>query len=217
MTNIDEYYRKECDKIDAQCVNAYAELKTDEQKPTELTIETSWGENTVDLSNAVKAAETNTHMHLSPEGGPVALQFDPERGEADCIHGDELSRIISLTKLKDVDQSVAPVDGAVYMYDGEENIFKPFNLNQELANIRNEYNAALSGLRQEFLNALGDTNINVANLLAALAKPEGIPDNARVVWGNINLISDYTNTNNRDWGLYTHDKNNNIPNDEYFA
>lgn len=217
MTNIDEYYRTECEKIDASDVNAYVELKLDEAHPTELTIDSSWGGNTVDLTNAVKAAETITNLQLEPEDNPVALCYEKEDGTVDAIHGDDLSRIISMAKLKDVDQSAAPTDGIVYMFDGNDQVFKPFNLKQALIDIRNEYNASLDGLRQEFLNALNQTNINVANLTAALDKPENIPDNARVVWGNINLISDYTNTDNRDWGLYTHDKTNNIPNDEYFA
>lgn len=193
MTNIDEYYKRECEKIDANDVNAYAEIRLDDKEPTNLTLETSWGESTVDLTPAIKAGETLTSLELSPAEAPVALQFNAERGEPNCINGDDLSRIISMTKLKDVDQETAPKNGDVYMYqDGK---FIPFNLTDALKDL------------QDQIDAIGGT----------IGKPEGIPSNARLVWGNINIISDYTNTDNKDWGLYTHNTNVNIPNDEYFA
>ena len=193
MTSKDSYYQKECNKIDANCVNAYLELKLDDQDPSKLILDHSWGETSVDLGPAVKGSETVTHMYLSPAEAPVALQYDPERGEPDCIHGDDLSRIISLSLLKDVDQVTKPVNGDVLIYrDGK---WYTFNLTAALNTINNR----LTAIEQ------------------ILAKPSGIPNNTRLVWGNINLYSDYTNTNIRDWGLFTHSKNNNIPNDEYFA
>ena len=40
MTNIDSFYRKECDKIDAaRCVDAYLKLKLDEENPVNLILE----------------------------------------------------------------------------------------------------------------------------------------------------------------------------------
>ena len=193
MTSKDSYYQKECNKIDANCINAYLELKLDDQDPSKLILDHSWGETSVDLGPAVQGSETVTHMYLSPAEAPVALQYDPERGEPDCIHGDDLSRIISLSLLKDVDQVTKPVNGDVLIYrDGK---WYTFNLTAALNTINNR----LTAIEQ------------------ILAKPSGIPNNTRLVWGNINLYSDYTNTNIRDWGLFTHSKNNNIPNDEYFA
>lgn len=193
MTSKDSYYQKECNKIDANCINAYLELKLDDQDPSKLILDHSWGETSVDLGPAVQGSETVTHMYLSPAEAPVALQYDPERGEPDCIHGDDLSRIISLGLLKDVDQVTKPVNGDVLIYrDGK---WYTFNLTAALNTINNR----LTAIEQ------------------ILAKPSGIPNNTRLVWGNINLYSDYTNTNIRDWGLFTHSKNNNIPNDEYFA
>lgn len=193
MTNKDSFYQKECNKIDASCINAYLELKLDDQDPSKLILDHSWGETSVDLEPAVKNAETVTHMYLSPAENPVALQYDPERGEPDCINGDDLSRIISLSLLKDVDQVTKPTNGDVLIYrDGK---WYTFNLT-----------AALKAITDR-LDVIETT----------LTKPTGIPGNARLVWGNINLYSDYTNTNNRNWGFYTHSTSTNIPNDEYFA
>lgn len=193
MTSKDSYYQKECNKIDASCINAYLELKLYDQDPSKLILENPWNDTSVDLEPAVKDAETVTHMYLSPEEDPVALQYDPERGEPDCIHGDDLSRIISLSLLKDVDQVTAPTNGDVLIYrDGK---WYTFNLTAALTAITNR----LDTIEQ------------------IIERPEGIPNNTRLAWGNINLYSDYTNTNNRNWGFYTHSTSSNIPNDEYFA
>lgn len=193
MTSKDSYYQKECNKIDASCVNAYLELSLDDQNPSLLTLKNSWEDTSVDLEPAVKDAETLTHMFLSPEEAPEAIQYNPERGEPDCIHGDDLSRIISLSLLKDVDQSTPPVDGDVLLYRNGK--WYTFNLT-----------AALSEITKR-LDTIEKT----------LEKPDGIPSNTRIAWGNINLYSDYTNTDVRNWGFYTHDTNTNISNDEYFA
>lgn len=193
MTSKDSYYQKECNKIDASCINAYLELKLDDQDPSKLILENPWNDTSVDLEPAVKDAETVTHMYLSPEENPVALQYDPERGEPDCIHGDDLSRIISLSLLKDVDQVTAPTNGDVLIYrDGK---WYTFNLT-----------AALKAITDRL-----DTIEQI------IERPEGVPNNTRLTWGNINLYSDYTNTNNRNWGFYTHSTSSDIPNDEYFA
>ena len=193
MTNKDSYYQKPCNKIDASCIDAYLELKLDDEDPSKLILDSSWGETSVDLEPAVKDAETLTHLHLSPEEDPEALQYDPERGDPDCIHGDDLSRIISLILLKDVDQNTPPVNGDVLIYQNGK--WYTFNLT-----------AALKAITDR-LDVIEST----------LEKPEGIPSNTRLVWGNINLYSDYTNTNDRSWGFYTHNTSTNIPNDEYFA
>ena len=58
MTSKDSYYQKECNKIDANCINAYLELKLDDQDPSKLILDHSWGETSVDLEPAVKGAET---------------------------------------------------------------------------------------------------------------------------------------------------------------
>lgn len=193
MTSKDSYYQKECNKIDASCINAYLKFKLDDQDPSHLILENSWEDTDIDLEPAVKDAETLTHLFLSPEEDPEALQYNPERGEPDCIHGDDLSRIISLSLLKDVDQNTPPVDGDVLIYRNGK--WYTFNLTAALAAITNR------------LDTIEQT----------LEKPEGIPANSHLVWGNINLYSDYTNSNIRDWGFYTHNTSTNIPNDEFFA
>lgn len=193
MTSKDSYYQKECNKIDASCINAYLKFKLDDQDPSHLILENSWEDTDIDLEPAVKDAETLTHLFLSPEEDPEALQYNPERGEPDCIHGDDLSRIISLSLLKDVDQNTAPVNGDVLIYRNGK--WYTFNLT-----------AALSAITDR-LDAIEKT----------LEKPEGTPANTRLVWGNINLYSDYTNSNIRNWGFYTHNMSTNIPNDEFFA
>ncbi len=204
MSSIDEYYRKECEKISASDVNAYLELKLDDREPNKLILDSSWGETEVDLTDAVKTAETVTHMYLSPVQSPVSLQYDPERGQPDCITGDALSRIISLTKLKDVDQDTAPANGDVYLYNNGK--WYAFNLTEALDTINHRITDGLASLLQQ---------INQIRL--QIAPPEGIPENSRIMYGNINIYSDYTNNNVRNWGVFAHSTSNDIANDEFFA
>lgn len=201
MTSIDEYYRKECEKIDASDINAYLELRLDDQDPTKLILDSSWGETSVNLTDTVKAAETVTHLSLVPDcDEPTSLQYDPERGDPDCITGDDLSRIISMTKLKDVDQNTPPVDGDVYIYDNGK--WYTFNLQSFVNNVN---------------NAIDNINASITNILNRIAPPEGIPGNARIMYGNINIYSDYTNNDVRNWGVFAHSTSNDIANDEFFA
>jgi hypothetical protein len=188
MPSKDYYYQKPCNKIDASCINAYLELKLDDQDPSKLHPSTTLGARLAStLNRPLKTLRQLLTCIFSPAENPVALQYDPERGEPDCIHGDDLSRIISLSLLKDVDQVTKPTNGDVLIYrDGK---WYTFNLT-----------AALKAITDR-LDVIETT----------LTKPTGIPGNARLVWGNINLYSDYTNTNNRNWGFYTHSTNTNIP------
>lgn len=207
MTNIDQFFRKECNKIDARCVNAYLELKLDSEDPINLILDSSWGETSVDLTDAIKAGETNTHLFLSPDcGDKTSLQYNPERGGPDCIPGDELSRIISMQLLKDVDQTVAPAEGDIYYYHNGR--FQTFNIIEALA----EAASASSDVLQNILNRL-------TAIEHTLTRPVGVPSDTKVTWGNINLISDNTNSDVRTSGFYTHsiDASADIPNDEYFS
>lgn len=216
-----DFNMKECEKIDAQCVDAYTELSLGELNPAELTLGNSWKDSTVDLTPAVQAAETLTHLFLSPIDAPEALQYNAERGAVDCIHGDDLSRIISMTKLKDVDQGTAPVQGDVYIYDGEK--FVTFNLTNALTTI----NTAIGNLNNTLQNletAISGYTSKITNLENAVIRIDGVltpptnaPSGVKVAWGNINLYSDKDNTNSKNSGLYTHDLNTNIANDERFA
>ena len=263
MTCSSEFFQKECNKIDAKCVNAFTEISLNPDEPTLLTESSSWNDTTIDLTPVVKAAETLTTIKLAPENNPQYLEYIGEDGEPQCIHGDDLSRIISMTKLKDVDQDTAPVTGDVYIYNGSK--FVTFNLTQAINNLTNLINGLgnrisgleaitdnhtnqINDLRSRMQTAEGDitslktrmgnaeTNItnlgnrvttaegNITNLQGrvntietTLTKPANAPSGIKVAWGNINLYSDNTNTGKKTSGLYTHDLNTNITNDERFA
>lgn len=223
MTNSNELYHKDCDKIDALCVDAYFDLSLNPENPSELIFDNSWGTWNLDLTPAVKAAETMTYLDLYPASNPVYLRYVGEDGLDQCIHGDDLSRIISMIYLKDVDQGTRPIDGDVYMYNGDDSKFYTYNLkafinttNNSLTSLENRMTAAESAITQ--LSALIAALTNRVSYLEEITrKPEGAPDNTHIVWGNINDLSDYTNSDNRNWGLYSHNPANLIPNDQYFS
>lgn len=196
MTNIDEFNRRECDKIDSNCVNAYVEFKLDPNNATGLCLDTSWGGDCLDLKSIVKAAETVTSLELSPADDPNCLVFNREDGQADCIHGDDLSRIISMTKLKDVDQTAAPTNGDVYIYrDGK---FYTFNLQQYIDDTASTINNMQAAIRQ------------LQVLLNYWQVPEDLPENAKIMLGNINLYSDTNAVINSDGTVQSLNKNNGI-------
>lgn len=200
ITNIDEFNHQECEKLDANKVNAYVDFHLDEENPTGLCLDTSWGGDCLDLKSIVKAGETVTTLHLAPEGAPSCLVFEREDGQSDCIHGDDLSRIISMAKLKDVDQNTPPRNGDVYMYsDGK---FYTFNLKEFV-----DYtNGAISTLTQN-LNALRS---KVEPMLNRWFLPNDIPDNAKIALSNINLYSDHNAVINSDGSVQSLDKSSGI-------
>jgi hypothetical protein len=216
MTNIDEFYRKECQKIDANCIDAYVDYHLDEENPTNLCVETSWGGDCLDLTPIVKAAETVTTLHLSPEEDPNCLVYEREDGQSDCITGDELSRIISMTKLKDVDQGTAPVNGDVYIYRNGK--FYTFNLQQyidDTAQAISNINAAITQIRNQ-----------IAPIINRWQLPNQVPDDAKIMLGNINLYSDTGAVINssgtatsldKSHGIYGHDLNTDKAQDEIFG
>lgn len=196
MTNIDEFYHKDCEKIDANCINAYVDYHLDEENPAGLCVNTSWGGDCLDLTSIVKAAETVTSLELTPTDNPTCLTFNREDGQADCIHGDDLSRIISMTKLKDVDQTTAPTNGDVYIYrDGK---FYTFNLQQYMDDTANTINNMQAAIRQ------------LQVLLNYWQVPEDLPENAKIMLGNINLYSDTNAVINSDGTVQSLNKNNGI-------
>lgn len=231
-------YNDPCTKIDPWCVDAYFALSLDKDDPTRLVLDNSWKETSTDLTPAVKAAETITHLLLTD----TALQYNredygregAENGGVDCIGGDALSRIISMKYLKDVIQETPPTTGDVYMYDAFLDLFKPFNL-QDFVNTTNAEIADLKervSTWEQALNLLGKTVTNnyvaqtnalnnymeVTNkrldiIEATIARPDGVPTNTRIVYGNINYYSDFTNSNNRNSGLFTHSTAQTISND----
>lgn len=216
MTNIDEFNRSECDKIDSNCVNAYFDMRLDPENPAGLCAESSWGSLCLDLTSIVKAAETVTTLYLSPEPTPNCLVFEREDGESDCIHGDDLSRIITLTKLKDVDQDTAPVNGDVYMYNNGK--WYTFNLQTYMDNTAN----AISNMQA----AITQLQNRIAPVLNRWYVPEDVPDTAKIVLGTINLYSDTgaaidgsgaITSLDRTHGLYSHDLTLDIADDEIFG
>ena len=196
MTNIDEFYHKDCEKIDANCINAYVDYHLDEENPAGLCVNTSWGGDCLDLTSIVKAAETVTSLELTPTENPTCLTFNREDGQADCIHGDDLSRIISMTKLKDVDQTTAPVNGDVYIYKNGK--FYTFNLQQYMDDTANTINNMQAAIRQ------------LQVLLNYWQVPEGLPANAKIMLGNINLYSDTNAAINSNGTVQSLNKNNGI-------
>lgn len=237
MTNIDEFNHGECDKIDSNCINAYFDLHIDPEDPTKLCALSSWGGLCLDMTPITKATETITTLYLSPDENPTCLSFNREDGDADCIHGDDLSRIISMTKLKDVDQGTAPVNGDVYMYNN--GMWYAFNLQNYMDNtattITNMQSAItnlqnrVSSLETRMTNVEGRVT-TVENTLTPIANRFEVftntPADAKIVLGTINLYSDtgavITNAGavtslDKSHGLYSHSLATDIAQDEIFG
>lgn len=195
---------KDCEKIDGRMVNAYVDAHLNAENPVELDIETTWGDSAVDLTDAVKAAETVTHMEL----GSNAIEYFSEDGHVDCIYGDDLSRIISMHLLKDVAQTPL-THGDVYIWNANTQKFEPFNLSAYIDGVDQQINnltAQISNLKNR-----------VHQLEVTLTKPSNIPEDAVVAWGNRNIYADHTNTNLKLYGVFTHDTTQNLTDDQYFA
>lgn len=223
MTNIDEFNINECKKVDPNCINAYVDFHLDPDNPTGLCLDTSWGGECLDLLSIVKAGETVTTLYLSPEENPNCLVYEREDGQSDCITGDELSRIISMTKLKDVDQDTPPTNGDVYIYRNGK--FYTFNLQTFVDNT----NALISNL-QNAVNNLTTRVTTLENTLAPIANRfelfTNVPSNAKIMLGNINLYSDTNAVVNgsgtatsldKSHGIYGHALNQDKAQDELFG
>lgn len=205
MSTIADFNRiDDCDKIDAKCIDAYVDFDFDQDSETGICLHTSWGDNCLDLTDIVKAAETCTTLYLSPEENPNCLVYEPECGDNICINGDDLSRIISMQYLKDVKQT-QPSDGIVYMYNSQTNLFEPYDLKTVIGNL----NTAINNVNATFNNL----NNRITRLEEILTPPSDLPDGAKVAWGTINLYSDHNavidgsgNVTSLDktHGLYTH-------------
>lgn len=237
MSVISDFNRiEDCDKIDANCVNAYTDFHLDEENPAGLCLGTSWGGDCLDLTSIVKSAETLTTLYLSPESDPNCLVYVPERGDNVCIKGNDLSRIISMRYLKDVSQDTAPSDGIVYMYDNTTKLFEPYDLkttvsnintaiqnaNQNIANLKTAV-ANLNTAVEEIKQTLADHESRLDTVEEKLTPPTGTPANAKVAFGTINIYGDYGAVVNDDGtvssldkthGLYTHNLNNNALDDQ---
>lgn len=233
MSTIADFNRiEDCDKIDPLCIDAYTDFDYDPNSETGICLHTPWGGNCLDLSDIVKAAETCTTLYLSPDENPNCLVYEPECGDNICIHGDDLSRIISMSKLKDVDQTNNVVDGDVYIYDGTLEKFKPYDLSNKITNINTaiqNINYAITNLRNRVTTletTATDHETRIQAIETLLTKPTGAPDSATIAWGTINVYSD-TNavidsggsatSLDKTHGIYTHNLNNTAYGDELFG
>lgn len=221
MSNVSNFNRiEDCDKIDSQCIDAFSSLTLDEEGI--LCVETSWGKQCIDLAQAVKDYESCTSLYLSPEENPNCLVYEKEErcGDNDCIHGDDLSRIISMQYLKDVAQTgEEPEDGIVYMYNEQTHLFEPYDLKTTITNI----NTAIQNINQTLANH--ERRLQVIE--EKLTPPADAPANVKVVFGNINDYSDpnvvinegsgTVTTLDKTHGLYTHLLADNAYGDEIFG
>lgn len=222
MSTIADFNRiEDCNKIDPLCIDAYTDFDFDPDNETGICLHTSWGGNCLDLTEIVKNAESCTTLYLSPDDDPNCLVYEPEEkcGDNICIHGDDLSRIISMQYLKDVSQETPPSDGIVYMYNGETGLFEPFDLKTALSNI----NTSIQNINA----AITNHGNRITNIETMLTPPADAPDNVKVVFGNINEYSDpnvvisegsgTVTTLDKTHGLYTHTLASNAYGDEIFG
>ena len=222
MSTIADFNRiEDCDKIDPLCIDAYTDFDFDPDSDTGICLHTPWGGNCLDLTDIVKAAESCTTLYLSPDDNPNCLVYEPEEkcGDNICIHGDDLSRIISMQYLKDVTQATPPSDGIVYMYNETTNLFEPYDLKTTITNINN----TIQSINQTLNNHEG----RLHQIELKLTPPADAPDNVKVVFGNINDYSDpnvvisegsgTVTTLDKNHGLYTHTLASNAYGDEIFG
>lgn len=220
MSTIADFNRiEDCDKIDPLCIDAYTDFDFDPDSDTGICLHTSWGGNCLDLTDIVKAAETCTTLYLSPEEDPNCLIYEPECGDNICIHGDDLSRIISMQYLKDVSQATPPSDGIVYMYNESTGLFEPYDLKTTITNI----NTAITNINAAITNLQN----RVTTIEQKLTPPADAPSDVKVVFGNINEYSDpnvvisegsgTVTTLDKTHGLYTHTLASNAYGDEIFG
>ena len=153
---------------------------------------------------------------MTPEEDPTCLQFEREDGQSDCIHGDDLSRIISMTELKDVDQNTPPTNGDVYMYNNGK--WYTFNLQTYMTNVATQ----ISNITQRLDNIEG-TLAPIANRFQIFTN---VPDDAKIMLGNINLYSDTgaaingsgaVTSLNKNHGIYGHALSIDKAQDEIFG
>ena len=221
MSTINDFNKiEDCDKLDPLCIDAFSSLTLDEEGT--LCVETSWDKQCIDLAQAVKDYESCTSLYLSPEENPNCLVYEKEErcGDNDCIHGDDLSRIISMQYLKDVAQTgEEPEDGIVYMYNEQTHLFEPYDLKTTITNI----NTAIQNIQQTLANH--ESRLQVSE--QKLTPPADAPANVKVVFGNINDYSDpnvvisegsgTVTTLDKTHGLYTHLLADNAYGDEIFG
>lgn len=221
MSTVADFNRiEDCDKIDSQCIDAFSSLTLDEDGI--LCVETSWDKQCIDLAQAVKDYESCTSLYLSPEENPNCLVYEKEErcGDNDCIHGDDLSRIISMQYLKDVAQTgEEPEDGIIYMYNEETHLFEPYDLKTTITNI----NTAIQNIQQTLANH--ESRLQVIE--EKLTPPADAPSDVKIVFGTVNAYYDpnvvisegsgTVTTLDKTHGLYTHTLSSNAYGDSIFG
>lgn len=224
-TPIEKFNINECEMIDGKTrVKAYTDIYLDPENPTGIILDTTWGKVHLDLKDIVKSGETITHLKLSPEDDPTVIRYEREDGGIDCITGEELSRIIYLRYLADVEQGHTLQNGEVLMYNSSSDTFNYYNLPAALADITasiaalqvaiNNLNTTVSSLStrvgtlettvSNLSTRVGNLETTVSNhgtrlttIETKLTPPTGAPTGVGVAFGNINLYSDvnYTGSN----------------------
>lgn len=251
MINSTEFNATPCPKIDPQDINAYFTLSLDEINSSMLNLDTSWGCTKVDLTPAVKTAETITHLFLTPSVNPTALQYNREDygregvedGGFDCITGDELSRIISMQRLKDVNQSTPIESGDVYMWNAITNLFEPYDLQSFVTNTNKmleKHEANITTLQGDVVTLQQNIQLlttrvssleqrvtkvesDISNILQRLSAIEGAIYNwasdktTKIPRGTINIYGDANNTGSRTQAILSHSPNTNVIGDQDFA
>lgn len=203
-TPIEDFNRKECCLIPGAKVNAYVDISLDPENPTGIILDSTWGTIKLDLLSIVKAGETVTHLRLTDTG----LCYEREDGETEFISGDDLSRVISMHLLKDVDQTTPPSNGIVYMYNDNTNLFEPFDL-QTFVDTTNHAIQVINARIQQVEN-------RVSAIENAIYNWDG-DKNTKIPRGTLNIYGDITNTNSHADGIFSHDPNTDETNDLYFS
>jgi hypothetical protein len=222
MSTIDNFNRiEDCNKIDPLCIDAYTDFELDPDNKTGICLHTPWGGECLDLTEIVKNAESCTTLYLSPDDNPNCLVYEPEEkcGDNICIHGDDLSRIISMTKLKDVEQGTQIGNGEVYIFNSTTQKFEPYDIITPINNL----NTAIQNINV----AISNLTNRVSAIEQKLIPPAGAPNDVKVVFGNINEYSDpnvvisegsgTVTTLDKNHGLYTHTLASDAYGDEIFG
>ena len=210
-TPIEDFNRKECCLIPGAKVNAYVDISLDPENPTGIILDSTWGTVKLDLLSIVKAGETVTHLRLTETG----LCYEREDGETEFISGDDLSRIISMRLLKDVDQTKTVGGGDVLMFNETTNLFEPFDLQTFVDNTNTAITRINARIQQveNRVTAVENRITDIENLIYNYPADK----TTKIPRANINVYGDIGNTQNHDWGIFSHDKNSNITNDLYFS
>lgn len=121
-------------------------------------------------------------------------------------------------KLSALDSQVANLTGIVNTLQSTVSLLTKRVANNETNIAANKANiATLQSQVATLQSQMSSVLSRLSAIEAQLTRPAGVPTNTRLVWGNINYISDYTNTGSTATGLYSHNPANKVTNDAYDA